>query len=156
MKASWSIALSALGASMAAAGPASAQVVLTHEASVRHAAGVMAARWTGTPRITSRQIGSPGAAGRAESLRCVWRVDLDIVRHARLASGTALQSNLRAERAYEISRHGWCGQEKAAFAGQVAARDDALRARLHEHAASDTRALIAQADDLARSANPTG
>lgn len=156
MKASWSIALSALGVSMAAAGPVSAQAALTHEASVPHAAGVMTARWTGTPRITPRQIGAPGAAGRPQSLRCVWRVDLDIARHARLASGASLHSTVRAERAYEISRPGWCGPEKAAFAGQVATRDDALRARLHEHAASDTRALIAQADDLARSANPTG
>lgn len=154
--ANWGIALLVTGVSMAVAIPATARPHLSHGETIAHSAGPLEATWTGTPRVTSRQIGSSGAAGRPASLRCVWRVDLDIARHARRGADTSLHASTRAEGVYELSRPGWCGREATAFAGQVAARDNALHARLREHAASDTRALIAQADALAQGAAPAG
>ena len=156
MKAKWSVALVVLGASVSTTSPALARPLLSHGEMIAHAAGPLETTWTGTPRVTSRQIGSSGAAGRPASLRCVWRVDLDIARHARRGADTSLHASARAERVFELSRPGWCGHEAAAFAGQGAARDNALHARLREHAASDTRALIAQADALAQGTAPTG
>lgn len=156
MKANWGIALSVLGAGMVAAIPAVARPVVSHGEVIAHAAGALQTTWTGTPRVTSRQVGSPGAAGRPASLRCIWQVDLDIERHARRGADTSLHATARAERVYETSRPGWCGREDAAFAGQVAARDNALHARLRDHAANDTKALMAQADALKQGSGPTG
>lgn len=156
MKAGWGMALAALGAGGMVAAPATARQALTHEATVTHAAGGLRTTWSGMPRVTARQVGSPGAAGRPDSLRCLWRVDLDIARHARAANGTSLQATARAERAFALSRPGWCGREGMAFAGQWAARDKALQARLREHAATDTSAVMAQADALVQGVRPTG
>lgn len=156
MKAGWGIALAALGGVVTASMPATARPALTHDTVIAHGSGALHTVWTGAPRVTSRQIGSPGTGGKPQSLRCLWRVDLDIVRHARSANGISLQASARAERAFELSRPGWCGRESAAFAGQFAARDRALQSALHEHAAIDTRAVLAQADASAQGARPTG
>lgn len=156
MKAGWGMALAAIGAGSMVVAPASATPALMHEATITHAAGGLRTTWSGVPRVTARQVGSPGAAGRPDSLRCLWRVDLDIARHAQAASGMSLHATARAERAFELSRPSWCGREGAAFAGQLAARDKALQQRLREHAATDTRAVMAQADALMHGAPPTG
>ncbi|WP_225009399.1 hypothetical protein [Novosphingobium percolationis] len=156
MTAGWGMALAALAAGSMVVAPATAKPVLTHEATITHAAGGLRTTWSGVPRVTARQVGSPGAAGRPDSLRCLWRVDLDIARHTEAANGTSLHAKARAERAFELSRPGWCGREGAAFAGQLAARDKALLARLREYAATDTSAVMAQADALVQAKRPTG
>ncbi|WP_225206668.1 hypothetical protein [Novosphingobium huizhouense] len=135
--------------------PASAAARLAHSEVIEHGSGPVPTNWTGTPLVTARQVGAPGAAGRPASLRCLWRVDLAILRRAQLASGALLTATSREDHVFELARPGWCGSAMAAFAGRKGERDNALRARLRLHAAHDTKAVMAQADAIG-AADATG
>lgn len=156
MKAVFWIPFVSLAAAMAAASQANASEVLSHSQVIEHPSGPLPTTWIGSPRVSSRQVGAPGAAGRLSSLRCIWRVDLEIVRSAKMRSGTVLNATIRSDKVHELTRPGWCGNEAAAFAGQGTARDRALQARLHWHALEDTKAVVAQADAVARANSATG
>ena len=156
MKALVGHGLVVLVASLAGAMPASAAERLGHSEVIAHGSGPVPTNWTGTPLVTARQVGAPGAAGRPASLRCLWRVDLAIVRRAQTASGAMLTATSREDRVFELGRPGWCGSAATAFAGRVAERDGALQARLRRHAAQDTKAVMAQADAIVRAAGATG
>ncbi|BEV00013.1 hypothetical protein NSDW_11070 [Novosphingobium olei] len=156
MKAAARITLVLVTAGIAVATPASAAEPVVHERVIEHASGAVPTTWVGTPVVTARQVGSPGAAGRPASLRCIWRVDLEIVRTARMTSGTSLNSTIRSANVFQTVRPGWCASERSAFAGKAAARDGALQARLRDHATQDTKAVMAQADAMVRATSATG
>ena len=145
-----------LAASLACAMPAAAAERFGHSEVIGHGSGPVPTNWTGTPIVTARQVGAPGAAGRPASLKCLWRVDLEIKRRAQMASGVALTATSREDRVFELARPGWCGNPATAFAGRVAERDHVLQARLRRHAAHDTKAVMAQADAIVRAASATG
>ena len=63
---------------------ASPAMALEHEVVIEHAAGTIAADYAGTVTVETRQIGAAGAAGRPNTLRCVWTASLNVERSAKV------------------------------------------------------------------------
>jgi hypothetical protein len=120
---------------------------LEHRVAVEHRGGTVDAAYRAELSIHHRQVGSVSAPGRASTLRCQWRADLDVARDARHAAGSAGRA-LRRQGVATGSRAGWCGAHREAIAREVAGRADEWRRHMLAVAEEDRADLLAEIDRL--------
>jgi hypothetical protein len=131
----------ALAAFLAA--PAAA---LEHEVVIDHAEGPIAADYTGTVTIETRQVGAAGVAGRPSTLSCQWTAKLDVERVAKVGSALSSRRTLTSDNVASGARPGWCPSNPDAMARLVDTRGERVRSALLALVDQDRSALIAEAD----------
>lgn len=119
-----------------------------HQVRIDHPSGAVDARYRADVAISHRQTGSVMPGGRGSTLRCLWSVDVAVVRDARHASGALLSRAMRRDAALTGSRAGWCDAGRGAIAQEVARRHDAIRDHVMAVAREDHPTLRAELDRL--------
>lgn len=117
---------------------------IEHRARIDHAGTSVETRYRTRVTLSHRQRGTPGKPGGASTLRCDWRADIVLERHARHGSGSTLTRALARNGAVTGSRPGWCGNQRAGIAREIAARESELRDHAVRMAREDETQLRAE------------
>lgn len=136
------------GAALALAGLglATPAAALERDVVIEHPVGPIAADYRGAVGIEKVQIGSPGAPGRPNSLRCQWTAELSVERVARVGQALQTRRTMAQENVASGSAPGWCAAQAKAIDRMVADQRGAIEAVLAELVAQDRQQLLAEAD----------
>ncbi len=138
-------ALALAATTLALGAPAQA---MEYKAVIDHPVGPIAADYAGTSHVVMQQVGSVGAGGRMDTLRCRWTVSLKVERHARLGAGQEARQTLTRSDVVQGSLPGWCPQREDA-AERIAARHrDDLHAALMAMVEQDRALILAETEQL--------
>lgn len=136
----------ALGASLAA--PAFA---LEHEVVIDHDSGPIAADYKGSVTVETKQIGTPGVAGRPSSLACKWTATLNVERVAKVGETFQSRRNLTTDNVASGSRPGWCETGAKAIDRFVDSRTDRFRTAMLALVEQDRASILAEAEGVTNS-----
>ena len=128
---------------------------LEHEVVIDHAGGPIAADYTGSVTIDTKQVGTAGVAGRPSTLRCNWTATLNVERVAQVGDSLRSQRTLTSEDVASGSRPGWCESNAKAIDRLVDSRRDSFRTAMLALVDQDRSANLAEAES-ARSSNREG
>lgn len=134
---------------------ASPAMALEHEVVIEHAAGTIAADYAGTITVETRQIGAAGAAGRPNSLRCVWTASLSVERTAKVGQTLSSRRSMARDDAASGSKPGWCQTRANAIDRLIVSHRDTFRTAMLALVEQDRSAILAEADVM-RATNREG
>lgn len=126
----------------------------THQVQVDHRGHRVDVTYRGAVDVQHRQVGGVSAPGRPATARCMWTATVAVEREAVSPRGHVATRTIARDAALSGSRAGWCGEQRAAIAAEVAARGAAVRDHLVAVAAEDRDRVVADLDavhDRARS-----
>lgn len=135
-----------LAGMMAAATLASPVLALEHEVVIDHQDGPIAADYTGSVTVETRQVGTAGVAGRPSTLRCDWTASLNVERVAQVGESLRSQRSLTTSNVDRGSRPGWCETNAKAIDKLVDGRKDRFRAAMLALVEQDRGVLLAEAE----------
>ena len=127
---------------------ASPALALEHEVVIESPAGPIAADYKGSVKIETRQIGTPGVAGRPSTLRCNWTASLEVDRIARIGEVLKSRHSLSQEKVASGSKPGWCATSTKAIDRQVENRSETIRAAMLALIEQDRTILLAEAENV--------
>jgi hypothetical protein len=139
------LAFAGLAVGMLVAAPAQA---LEHEVVIDHPAGPIAADYTGTVNVETRQVGTAGVAGRPSTLRCTWTASLRVERTAVVGDTMQSRRSMTSEDVATGSKPGWCSTRNASIDRLVDARKDTFRTTMLALVEQDRTAILAEADSI--------
>lgn len=121
---------------------------IEHRTRIDHRSGAVEAEYRATIAVSTRQVGSVAAPGKASTLACAWQAGIQVERVARHASGSLLRRSVARTNVAEGRHAGWCGTQRAAIDREVARRGAAMRDHLLDVAREDRPVLHGEIDRL--------
>jgi hypothetical protein len=121
---------------------------IEHRVRIDHVAGPVDAQYRAQVEINHRQIGNLTPPGVPTTLRCAWRVDMQVQREVRHHSGALLHAELRRDGIARGSRLGWCTGQQNSIAQHAARQTDPMRSALMEVVRQDQSTLMALLDQI--------
>lgn len=124
---------------------ASPALALEHDVVIEHPEGPIAADYSGSVHVETRQTGTVGAPGRQSTLRCQWSASLNVERNAMVGENLKTRREMSRDDVVTGSAPGWCRNSAKAIDQLVDARRDTFRAAMLDMVAQDRNALLAEA-----------